>query len=246
MKDLQGFLKSCLALGVPAALVIGAALPAHATSFSGDAYYVGVEDHPTSGQNVGDKDYNDLLFTLSGTGLKLNSAGTLSNPMTPNNSGSPFWDNLSGDGAAMNFGNCLYTAANNACTGGAPIDPSAKYLSSGGNFVGFDFSGASGSVTLTIDDAFHSDNDTLFWCTDPIHCHAITNGGTFTPGSGTFYFALLDTTGTTHSYTSENSNFAVALDTIQATPEPWSLALTGSGLLGLSLLRRRRTSTLGA
>ncbi len=243
MKDLRDILKGCFALGVPAALLLGAALPAHATSFSSDAYYVGVEDHPTSGAAAGDKDYNDLVFTLSGTGLKLNSDGTLSNPITPNDSGSPFWNNLSGDGAGKNFGNCLYTAATNGCTGGAPIDPSAQYLSNGGSFVGFDFSGASGSVTLTIDAALHSDNDTLYWCTDPSHCHAITSGGAFTPGSGAFYFALLDTTGTDHSYTSENSNFAAALNPTQATPEPLSLALTGSGLLGLFFLRRRRTDS---
>jgi hypothetical protein len=178
--------------------------------------------------------------------LKLNSNGTLSNPITPNNDGSPFWDNLSSDGSGKNFGNCLYTAATNHCTGGAPIDPSAKYLSSGGGFAGFDFSGASGSVTLTIDAALHSDNDTLYWCTDFSHCHVITSGGSFSPGAGAFYFTLLDTTGTYYSYNSETSNFAAALNPnqatpVQPTPEPWSLALTGSGLLGLFFLRRRRT-----
>jgi hypothetical protein len=202
---------------------------------------VGVEDHPVSGQGAGDKDYNDLIFTVSGSGLKLNSNGTLNNPITPNDNGSPFWDNLSGDGAGKNFGNCLYTSATNPCTGGAPIDPSAKYLSNGGDFAGFDFSGASGSVTLTIDAALHTDNDTLFWCTGPSHCHVITGGGTFTPGAGMFYFELLDTSGTNHSYTSETSNFAAALSPTQATPEPLSLGLTGSGLLGLFFLRRRRT-----
>jgi hypothetical protein len=241
MKDLQEIFKSCLVLVGPAVLFAGVALPAQATSFSSGAYYVGVEDHPVSGQGAGDKDYNDLIFTLSGSGLKLNSNGTLSNPITPNDNGSPFWDYLSGDGAGKTFGNCLYTAATNPCTGGAPIDPSAKYLSNGGSFVGFDFSGASASVTLTIDAALRTDNDTLYWCTDPSHCHVITGGGTFTPGAGMFYFELLDTTGTNHSYTSETSNFAAALNPTQATPEPLSLGLTGGGLLGLFFLRRRRT-----
>lgn len=56
--------------------------------------------------------------------------------------------------------------------------------------VGFDFSGASGSVTLTIP-ALHGDNDTLYWCTDPSHCPTIPSGGTFNPGAGVFYFELL-------------------------------------------------------
>ena len=241
MKDLRDILNGCYVLLAPAVLFAAAALPAHATSFSSDAYYVGAEDYPVSGQSAGDKDYNDFVFTLAGSGLKLNSNGTLSNPIGPNDNGSPFWDNLSADGAGKNFGNCLYTAASNACTGGAPINPSAQYLSSGGGFVGFDFSGASGSVTLTVNAALHSDSDTLYWCTDPSHCHGIA-GGSFTPGAGTFYFKLLDTTGTGHTYTSENSNFAAALNPTQATPEPLSLALTGSGLLGLFFLRRRRRS----
>jgi len=245
MKDLQEILKSCLVLVAPAVLLAGVALPAHATSFSAGSYYVGVEDYPVSGLSAGDKDYNDLVFTLSGAGLMLNSSGTLSNPIAPNDSGSPFWNNLSVDGAGKNFGNCLYTATTNACTGGAPIDPSASYLSNGGNFVGFDFSGASGSVTLTIDASLHTDIDTLYWCTDPSHCHVITSGGSFTPGTGTFYFSLLD--GFYYNYNSETSNFAAAfnptqpLNPTQPTPEPWSLALTGSGLLGLFFLRRRRT-----
>ena len=243
MKDLQEILKSCLVLVAPAVLFAGVALPAHATSFSSSAYYVGVEDHPVSGQDAGDKDYNDLIFTLSGAGLKLNSNGTLSNPITPNDNGSPFWDNLSSDGAGKNFGNCLYTAATNPCTGGAPIDPSAKYLSNGGGFAAFDFSGASGAVTLAIDVSLHTDNDILYWCTDPSHCHVISSGS-FTPGAGTFYFALLDTTGTYYSYNYETSNFAAALNPTQATPEPLSLALTGSGLLGLFFLRRGRRTDL--
>ncbi len=250
MRDLREILKRCFVLAVPVVLFTGVALPARATSFSSIDYYVGVEDAPVTGLGAGDKDYNDLVFTLSGTGLVLNSNGTLSNPVAPNDNGSPFWNNLSVDGANKNFGNCLYTAAKNLCTGGAPIDPSAKYLSNGGSFAGFYFSGASGSVTLTIDASLHTDNDTLYWCTSAVNCHVITNGGSFTPGTGTFYFELMD--GFYYTFTSETSNFAAALsptqplnpiqplNPTQPTPEPLSLALTGSGLLGLFFVRRRQ------
>ena len=53
------------------------------------SYYVGAEDRTGMGA---DYDFNDFVFTLSGAGLTLNSSGTLSNPITPNNNGSPFWD----------------------------------------------------------------------------------------------------------------------------------------------------------
>src|SRR5579872_2845043 len=139
VKDLVDTLKRHVVLCLPAVMLLGAAIPADATAFTSSAYYVGAEDR--SGPSS-DYDYNDFIFTFSGAGMTLNSNGTLSNPTTPNNDGSPFWDNASGDGAGKNFGNCLYTRAPNACTGGSPISPSAKYLSSGGNFAGFDFSGA--------------------------------------------------------------------------------------------------------
>jgi hypothetical protein len=235
MKGLFYSLKRRAALWAPALVFMGAAIPAHASAFTSSNYYVGVEDHIG-----GDYDYNDFVFTLSGGGLTLNSSGTLSNPFTPNNNGFPFFDNLSSDGAGKNFGNCLYTPAPNACTGGSPLAPSAQYLSSGGDFVGFDFSGATGSVTFTLDAQIHGDNDTLYWCTSAVSCSALTASTTFTPGTGTFYFKLVDTTGTDHTFTSTDSNFAVALDPIQGTPEPFSLGLTGTGLIGLYFIRRRR------
>ncbi len=236
MKHLLHILKRRAVLFVPALAFMGAAIPAHATAFTSSAYYVGVEDHIG-----GDYDYNDIVFTLSGAGLTLKSSGTLSNPFTPNNNGFPFFDNLSSDGAGKNFGNCLYTAATNACTGGAPLNPSAQYLSSGGGFAGFDFSGATGSVTFTLDAAIHSDNDTLYWCTSAVSCNALGGSTTFTPGTGDFYFKLIDTTGNDHTFTSTDSNFAVALNPIQSTPEPFSLGLTGAGLIGMYFIRRRRT-----
>ena len=78
-----------MVLCLPAALSMGAALPAHATAFVSSTYYVGVEENTGAGS---DYDYNDFVFTFSGAGLTLNSNGTLNNPITPNNDGSPFWD----------------------------------------------------------------------------------------------------------------------------------------------------------
>src|ERR1019366_7002075 len=210
MKDLLDTLKRHVMLCMPVVIFMGAGIPAQATAFTSSAYYVGAEDHSGAGS---DYDYNDFIFSFSGAGLTLNSNGTLSNPTTPNNDGSPFWDNASGDGAGKNFGNCLYTPAPNACTGGSPLNPSAKYLSSGGNFAGFDFSGATGAVSFALDVAIHGDNDIFYWCTDAANCHAIAGSGSFTPGSGDFYLKLVNTSAG-NTFTSKASNFAAALDPI--------------------------------
>jgi hypothetical protein len=239
---------------LPAVLLIGGTLPALATSFSSDAFYVGAKD-----QVGNDYDYNDFVFTLSGPGLALNSNGTLSPPIIPGTGGTPFWNNLSGDGPQKNFGDCLYTTSPFACMAGAPINPSAEYLSDGGASVAFDFSGATGAVTFTLDAALHGDNDTLYWCnsggctpldgTPP----AITTS-TFTPGPGDFWLALIDST-TPGSFTTTSPsvngiyNFAAALDPSgdgaqSVVPEPMSFLLTGTGLIGLLLVRLRRRGHL--
>jgi len=75
MNDLREILKRCFVLAAPVVLFAGIALPVHATSFSSVAYYVGVEDAPVSGLSAGDKDYNDLVFTLSGTDWCLIATG---------------------------------------------------------------------------------------------------------------------------------------------------------------------------
>ena len=152
---------------VPAILLVATAVPSFATSFSSTAYYVGAEDH-----TGGDYDYNDQVFTLTGAGLQLISSGTLSAPVAPGTSGTPFWNHLSGDGAGNNFGNCLYTTVNNACTGGTPLNTLAQYLSNGGGSVGFEFS-STGTVSYTFDAAFHGDTDILSWCNSG-GCSAIT------------------------------------------------------------------------
>ena len=95
MKNLK-YLKTIVVM--PVALLVVTAIPSFATSFSSTAYYVGAED-----QTGGDYDYNDQVFTLTGSGLQLISSGTLSAPVTPGTNGSPFWNNLSGDGAGKNL-----------------------------------------------------------------------------------------------------------------------------------------------
>ena len=168
---------------VPGMLLLAMAVPSFATSFTSTAYYVGAED-----QTGGDNDYNDQVFTLTGAGLHLISSGTLSAPVTPGINGTPFWNTMSGDGIGKNFGNCLYTAVGNACTGGAPLNTLAQYLSNGGASVGFGFS-STGTVSYTFDAGFHGDSDILSWCNSG-GCSAITTSSTtFNPG-GDFWFKV--------------------------------------------------------
>ena len=226
-------------------LAICGAMPALATSFTSDSYYIGAQDMPND---------LDFVFTLQGAGLTLSSSGTLTSPpVLLDNGGAPFWNTLSVDGAGKNFGNCLYTTAPNPCTGGAPINPSAQYLSNGGASVGFQFFGATGSVTYTTNAAIQADDDHLYWCNSG-GCHALTDGS-FTPGTENFWLKIVDYD--VGSFTSNrpawdgNYYFAVALNpnsgsSVQApaiTPEPVSFVLAGTGLLGIYLFRRRRPSS---
>ena len=230
------------AMILPAVLAICGAMPARATSFTSDSYYVGAQDVPSD---------LDFVFTLQGAGLTLNSNGTLSAPpVLLDNSGTPFWNTLSVDGAGKNFGNCLYTTAPNPCTGGGPINPSAQYLSNGGVSVAFQFYGATGSVTYTTNAAIQADDDYLYWC-NYSGCHALTDGS-FTPGNDTFWLKIVDYD--VGAFTSNlpgwdgTYNFAVALNPGSGgsdkapvtTPEPVSFVLAGTGLMGIYLFRRRR------
>jgi hypothetical protein len=191
----------------------------------------------------------DFVFTFAGAGLTLSSTGTLNPPPAAvNNSGTPFWNTLSIDGAGKNFGNCLYTAAPNPCTGGGPINPLAQYLSNGGNSVAFEFFGATGSVTYTSNAPLQGAEDTLYWC-NAGGCHTFIDGS-FTPGTGNFWLELVDydfDPSTSNTPNADGSyNFAVALNPsrnggpITATPEPVSFVLAGSGLVGIYLIRRRK------
>jgi hypothetical protein len=230
------------ALILPAVLAICGSVPALANSFTSDSYYVGAQDMPND---------LDLVFTLQGAGLTLSSSGTLTAPPVPlNNGGDPFWNTMSVDGPDKNFGNCLYTIAPNPCTGGAPINPSAQYLSNGGASVGFQFFGATGSVTYTTDAAIQADDDQLYWCNSG-GCHVLTDGS-FTPGTGNFWLKIVDYG--IGSFTSNrpapdgNYYFAVALDPGRSgngqetanTPEPVPSLLVGTGLMGICFFRRRR------
>src|SRR3954452_14812938 len=99
--------------------LIGAALLMSIPTFA-STYYGGFED--TKG---GDYDYNDIVFTLSGNRLTLNTSdGHWYNKPTLGTSGTPFWNNASWDNGDKNIGFCVYGGAD--C--GAGLSSTAQYL----------------------------------------------------------------------------------------------------------------------
>jgi hypothetical protein len=246
-------------------IAITVPLGASTASFVGNTFYIGVEDQfPNS-----DYDYNDLIFTLTGNNsITLNaSAGTTPQfhaPIVPNNSTPPFWDNTSIDTTLdpthnpnYNFGECLYVNGNGCTPGGSAIAPQANYLAdAAGGFVNFSFSAPVGTV-ITFNLLAHVngssglDDHSIFVCSpDPAvtTCGSAINlsGGTYTVTSpGTFNLEFADGK---HVYDSNTAatglgtftdptvdHFALAM-----TPEPGTLAVVGTVLVGLGVLRRRR------
>jgi len=239
-------------------------LPVGAASFvpyvsASNTYYVGMEDNGIGGpmSATSDYDYNDLIFSLTGSsGVTLEGDSTSAlfapvNPTTPTSTPPAFWNNTSYDGPGVNFGQCLYNNPT-ACNG--PFAPTASYLAetttqASSNFY---FSGG-GTVTLDILNSFNgtpADYTAMEWCVQgtttctPIVFSMTANGGvaTFTPG-GNFDLAMnfspsqfYDTETTVAGVTDSGfDHFAVAV----GTPEPGTLAVVGTFLVGLGVLRRR-------
>jgi hypothetical protein len=235
-----------LVLGLFLGLFVIALMPVHA-----DTYFGGYEDTVN-----GDYDYNDLVFSLSGTALTLNSSGTWysESAATLGTSGTPFWNHSSFDGSNYNVGYCVYGGGH--CNGGAALDSGADFLASGTKGSVNDVTFTPGSATATVILGIAADKNELGWflTSDPSAIHWIGAAGSsdsFTPG-GTFGLVGCNNwTGSRcagtefFSVTSDGnggdsaSHFAFFGPAPVAAPEPGTLGLVGLGLLGLIGMRRQ-------
>lgn len=217
-------------------------------------YFGGFEDSMGSGA---DYDYNDLVFSISGSNLTLNtstgvwfnksSAGVLNTSAGAHGlAGSPFWNNSSLDGAGgYNVGSCIYGGG--ACNGGTGLAPADKYLatSTGGSVNDVTFS-VNGNVSEQVTLSIAADSNTLGWelasGVGGVHYFSTGVQGpvSFSPG-GNFELIASVNGGTTFNSDSAASDGVshFAFFGSQA-PEPSSVGLMGLALLVGGLAFRKR------
>jgi hypothetical protein len=229
--------------------LIGTALIMSVPAFA-NTYYAGFED-----LKYGDYDYNDMVFTLNGNGLTLNTShGQWYDKPTLGSSGVPFWNNASWDLGKKNIGFCIYGGGD--C--GTGLDPIAKYLASSTTSK----TDSANDVTFTVDPSQNvtasisleitagsnvlgyydiSHPNTIYW----LNTHGQTGMFQFTP-TGTFGIAAetaLDQTfysQTNYDRVNDSVSHFAFFGDAAAAPEPGAMGLMAGVLILVGSLFRRR------
>ncbi len=218
---------------------------------AGTLLWVGIEDLLPGG----DRDYNDMVVSISisipmsGPGLAVSGSGAWQPMSSPNRDGSPFWDNSSTDGAGgWNVGYFMTGTGNFAGNPNSPALPVAQlqYWGVGTNYdPSFQFFSTGGvQTTILAEVAGYAGSNSLWWflASNPSVFNQVFSGAdgvgavsSFNPGGNDFGLRLLSPGGDFRT-TIDGEQFAV----FSQVPEPLTMALFGSGLLGLGLLKRRQ------
>ena len=226
-------------------------------TFASNVYIGGFEDSIN-----GDYDYNDLVFSLTGNNITLHTAtGDWFPEPVLGTSGSPFWNHASGDGAKFNVGYCVYGTGN--CDHGVGLDPTDLYLAtSAGAAVGdvwFSVTGPVDSPVLLHIAGFRdligwypigqpnnitwinsATTQTGFFSFDPHGDFGLVgdNNGVH-PSLGQLFYANTSDGG---KQDSRGAHFAFFGDP-SPVPEPGTMMLFGTALLGFSVFLRRHKSS---
>ncbi len=214
-------------------------------------YWGGFEDSVGS---RADYDYNDLVFSISGSNLTLNTttgvwfnkahAGVLNTSNGAHGlAGTPFWNNSSLDGSGgRNVGSCIWGGG--ACNGGFGLAPADNYLATAtGKSVNDVSFSVSGNVTEQVSLSIAADTDVLGWerkSGGPIHyfTSGVQGPVSFTPGGD---FVLVADVNEWETFTSNTvADDGVSHFAFFAAPEPSTIGLLGMALIGGGWAFRKR------
>jgi len=216
---------------------------------SAGTIWIGIEDQKLPG---GDKDYNDMVFRLTGNNLSATGSGSWKQMVVPDMNGTPFWDNGSTDGSGgynvgyfmtgtgvfgSNLNSPKFAVADLQYWGvGSSADNSFMLFSTG-----------SDSATMLLEVAAWAGQNQLYWFNQatPSTLNLLFAGSATAGAMANFapngnFGLLLNSPGGIYRTTSDGAQFAMFQQT--PIPEPASFALFWLGLSGLALVHRRRSS----
>jgi len=210
--------------------------------------WVGVEDLRLPG---GDKDRQDMIIRISGPSLSIIGSGAWQPMQTPNQDGTPFWDNTSADGSGgWNVGYFVTGTGNFTGNPNSPALPVSQlqYWGVGTNpDPNFRFFSTGGVTTEILTEvSAYSGSNALYWfpASSPSSLNLIFSGSagvgtlvSFNTGGVDFGLRLLSPDGD-YRTTGGGAQFAV----FSQVPEPTSISLVllGGFLFIIGGIRHRR------